>query len=419
MDYKRRQFIKSAAGLPLLFSSVPGIQSFAAKRCPKRFIAIFTPSGQYAPYWFPNYELNLQKKIGEVDVYPLKNFTPEISPVLGPWMNPYKDKMNLVRGLDIISLEVRDHWPAKMTSGHGVQAVRNETLDQVIAYSGKVYDFVPGMNSLELKVPGKTGFDIPGATISCRRIGDSVSPVFPVTDPEESLSRLFRKSVLNTEVLNKLLFSIRERIDHSGFSLMEKQRLELYMSLLHDANQKVDAVENIPDLGLSTATRSEYTLSFNKVIEQAIKLDLCRVFAFSLGEAAESTVFKEISGHGAHMNFHEMTHSGMGHIYEGVLKDIWIWQSKMVADLLARLDTVEDPETGATYLDNTLIYWGSSTSTKRDIVGNDNNHRSFDMCCALFGTAGGVLKSGQFIDYMSAEPRRSGRRVFELPKGGR
>jgi hypothetical protein len=66
----------------------------------------------------------------------------------------------------------------------------------------------------------------------------------------------------------------------------------------------------------------------------------------------------------------------------------------LFAKLLEKLDIEESD--GATVLDNSLIYWGNELGF---------NHIAYSVPCLLAGSAGGAIRTGQYIDYIDWEGR--------------
>lgn len=92
-------------------------------------------------------------------------------------------------------------------------------------------------------------------------------------------------------------------------------------------------------------------------------------------------------------NHHNLTHDTD---LEPLVK-INQWYCALAAGFLAQLDVVEDPETGATYLDNSLVFWGNESGVNDLKAGNP--HYSNDMQVMLIGNVCGQIKTNRFINY--------------------
>ncbi|TWW12142.1 hypothetical protein E3A20_03560 [Planctomyces bekefii] len=78
---------------------------------------------------------------------------------------------------------------------------------------------------------------------------------------------------------------------------------------------------------------------------------------------------------------------------------------QQVARLLENLDVVEDPETGRTYLDNSIVLWGSELGVWGDPFP-ENRHSSMDMPLLLAGDGGGAITPGNLLDFRSMGTRK-------------
>ena len=68
---------------------------------------------------------------------------------------------------------------------------------------------------------------------------------------------------------------------------------------------------------------------------------------------------------------------------------------------------IEDPTTGATYLDNSIVYWGNE-----DGCNNGDAHHQMGMPVLLAGSAGGYFKTGRYIDYRTIDGNDQGTPVL-------
>ena len=83
------------------------------------------------------------------------------------------------------------------------------------------------------------------------------------------------------------------------------------------------------------------------------------------------------------------------------------WYAKQVAYFLQKLDAlIEDPTTGRTYLDNSIVYWGNE-----DGCNDYDAHVQSCMPVALWGSAGGQLPTGRYLDYRQIEADGSGQKI--------
>jgi hypothetical protein len=184
---QRRMFLKGAGGavlaLPFLESLVPRRAAGQTATPPKRFIALKTFSTQLVKEWYPRFTGNgyqlkdskysgsskadgttlLTQKLVSGKNYtwgPLTDFQTStgISGILGPALNPFLSKLTLIRGLDFLPT-VNHNYGGMLGNFSSCTAATPcdadsitdvPTIDQVMAYSPKVYPTTPGLRYLHI-----------------------------------------------------------------------------------------------------------------------------------------------------------------------------------------------------------------------------------------------------------------------------
>jgi hypothetical protein len=184
--HPRRAFLKGAGGaalaMPFLESLLPRTASAQALTPPKRFIVLKTFSTQLVQEWYPRFTGNgyqlkdskysgskadgttlLTQKLVSGKNYtwaPLTDFqtTSGISGILGPALNPFLPKLTLIRGLDFLPA-VNHNYGGLLGNFSSCTAATPcdadsltdvPTIDQVMAYSPKVYASTPGLRYLHI-----------------------------------------------------------------------------------------------------------------------------------------------------------------------------------------------------------------------------------------------------------------------------
>lgn len=415
----RRRFLRGAGGLslalPIMHSlSRRSLADPAAVDAPKRFIAIFTANGQCAPHWYPTLPGPGTTIAPNIVATPLSQIAGNLSTVLGPEFNTVRSKINLLRGLDIVPIHTRDHWPGKMLAAYGDQLNPHVTIDQIMARSVNVYQSEPRLRSLNLKAPGYAGCGtfLSHATISCDQTGGVVSPVLPIEDPAAAFDIMFSRSSRSVRIVDQLNAQYTALRKNRRLSNEDRQRLDAHLAFLADLERRVKtppvaACDMASDKPQSTVVIEDFPTKIPNhvdLIVSAIKCGITRVAALTMTEAAESRTYNflpGVSGEGFHSKSHEVTDDAYRQ-----LAIINHWHAAQVADLLTKLDVVEDPVTGKTYLDNSIVYWGSELGVKPGFANADDGHMNNDMPVLLAGGAGGFFKTGQFIDYRKMGQRQ-------------
>lgn len=448
----RRMFLRTAGGaalgLPFLPSLLPSSVKASGATTPRRFIAVMGQSGQMvADFWPsatpPGYQLRdaayggaradgttaLPTKIPGTQHFwaPLQDFAGQpLSPVLGADFEPFYSKMLLLRGLDY--LQGTSHGTGMMLGNYancasggafesrGLGAM--PTIDQVLAYSDAFYASTPRARSLVLATgsPGSLSdgdYGISGGPIENvpayleplhiweDLFGDFMEPGMPMEHP-------------NRRLVNAVYDDYAKLKQNGRMSADDKLALDRHMSF-------IDGIENELAAGLSAAcTKPEQppffdmgypwqevssVADFQKVVDllvdmavAAIRCDMTRVVTFQaqmgITDAAGALAASYHSSDDVAGDWHDFAHDAVddandhGHINS---LNRWVGQA-IFRRFLEQLDVEE--AAGETFLDNSLVYWGSELSMDHYVLG---------MPTVLAGGAGGCLNTGHYVDYTNLE----------------
>jgi hypothetical protein len=176
------------------------------------------------------------------------------------------------------------------------------------------------------------------------------------------------------------------------------------------ARPSLRPIKDLEERSAADILRNHMTL-----IVSAIKTDLCRVYGFQLAHTQEQRSFAWLTGVAA-TNHHNLTHD----LNVPPLVKINQWYAGLVAEFLEQLDVVEDPATGDTYLDNSLVFWGNESGCYNIKTGNP--HYNNDMQVMLLGGKG-ILQTDRFINYQKPQQKvimwEDGRQDLNGPDIGR
>jgi hypothetical protein len=156
-----------------------------------------------------------------------------------------------------------------------------------------------------------------------------------------------------------------------------------------------------------------------ELLATAIKCDLTRVATLEFGRQSHSNTMPYLpdgplrNPDGSTTVFHEGV-SHWGHSKQGQKRREYSrinrYITKRIARLMTLLDEVEDPETGRTYLDNTIIYWGSEFGT------STTGHHGYAM--PVFVAGGSFFfDTGRYVDFQQANGDTEMWRDIEIEKG--
>lgn len=409
IDLSRRRFLVGAGGAALALPFLPSMAAHPraqSSRFPRRFIAIFSANGQHDANWYPAEPVNFVQTAPGIRECALTEIPGQLSPILGPRFDRFRKKMVLIKGLDASVLNENTHIATKMMSGYGEGNPLRVTIDQVMARSKAIYASEPRFRSVNVVIDGQS--EMKYLPMSVARNGEIVSPVVPYTDPTVVFQKMFPTPInhdLKTSVIDSVSAEMKRLLASPRLSTDDRQRLDAHLSFLRDVEKQVTPDVTAPSARPTLTTiqdreeRSAVDIlkNYASLIVSSVKTDLCRVYSLQLAHTQEQRSFAWLTGVTG-TNHHNLTHD----VDIPPLLKINQWYAALVADFLEQLDVVEDPETGATYLDNSLVFWGNESGVYN--IASGNPHFSNDMQVLLMGGAG-LIKANRFINYQKPKQK--------------
>jgi Protein of unknown function (DUF1552) len=449
----RRLFLRGAGGamlaLPFLQSLLPKAAEAQAMAAPKRFIVFKTFSTQLIKQWYPTFTGNgyalkdskykdskadgstlLTQKLVAGSPYtwaPLGDLKTDkgISGILGAKLNPFLNKLTLIRGLDFLP-SVNHNFggllgnfasctKATPCDADSVGAV--PTIDQVLAYSPKFYASTPGQRSLHISqgVVDAMSYSDGG------KAGGAVEQLKTRTNPRDAFNDLFA-GVMDPGVtgpamadpdallVDKVVEQYRSLKASPRLSAEDKAKVEQHIGFLAEVEAKLSTTTKLScvkpadpgSLDNNSGTdpgdiQKKWDLFLDLVVA-AIACDRTRVITIgvhkALGPGPDPNDTKLIghyhsedaSGGTWHGLAHDFGNENSRRMLAGI--NNWIAQ-ELFAKLLTKLDVPENGD--KTLLDNSLVYWGNELGF---------NHIAYSVPCLLAGSAGGFIKPGRYLDYI-------------------
>jgi hypothetical protein len=454
--HPRRAFLKGAGGaalaIPFLESLVPREAAGQAVTPPRRFIVLKTFSTQLVQEWYPRLSGNgyalkdskysgskadgttlLTQKLVSGKNYtwaPLTDFQTAngISGILGPALNPFLSKMTLIRGLDFLPA-VNHNYGGLLGNFSSCTAATPcdadsltdvPTIDQVMAYSTKVYPSTPGLRYLHIS-QGVTD------SMSYSDLGMRGGPVQQLktrTNPLDAFNDVFGTApptgtmtpVMRDKLLVDRVFQDYTRLrQHPRLSAKDKQLVDQYVTLVSELQAKLTVTPMMSctrpatpgslanNTGLNVTDITTKWNLFLDVVAAAVMCDRTRIITIGVHKAlgpgpdANNTTptgfyhSEDASGGTWHGLAHDWSNANARRMLKGINQ--WV-ATEVFAKLLAKLNVVE--ANGTTYLDNSLVYWGNELGF---------NHIGYSVPCVLAGSAGGFIKPGRYIDYIDWDGR--------------
>jgi hypothetical protein len=413
----RRQFARIMAGA---CAALPLLESFDAygqtppSEGPKRLILLYNPNGTIPEAFWPGAEAT------ETD------FT--LGPILEP-LADYKDRMLLLRGLDLSVAEARglpggphqrgigglytgsELQTGTMADGDGSLAgwANGASIDQEVVHRLNPPTLLP---SLELGVRA-TAADVM-ARISYSGPG---SPVPPMNDPRDVFQRLNSgfvsdlqgpEQAVAREQRRMVMAAVQEQYGtlRPRVSVLDRQKLERHADFLNGIVRRLDygirpgpscnAPGEPPVLGVENAVdMPDITRLQLDMLALALACDLTRVASVQFSTAINAIGFPWLN---STAEGHNLSHRGPSDTdAKDQLTQRARWYASQIAYLAGQLAAITEGERNV--LDNTVMVWGNELS-----LGNSHSHSEIPFM--LLGSAGGTLKTGRYLQFGSVPHNR-------------
>jgi hypothetical protein len=452
IDKMRRRFFLQGAGgftlaLPVLSSLLRGNEARGADSgAPLRFIAIKSYSTQKIVDWYPTfsgngYELRdsgdkadgttmLHQQLGSTPYHwaPLGDFAaPGVSTILTEALNPFLDRMLLLRGLDF--LPTTNHNEGGMLGNFqasddpAAQALTPvPTIDQVLAYSPKVYPSTPIARSLHLAPGGANTCSFTDGGV----MGAAVEQVQGHQNPLSAWNQIFNApgavppdpsddfvANRNLKLVDRVYQDYTRLRNNPRLGAADRQTVDRHLTFLSELQDRLehggggvectwpDEPRSIDDpYGLDVMDMGDAYELMIDVLVAAIICDHTRIVTLDVRKALSDGRGNQMAGyyHGADnpSTWHGDAHAWGDAAAEYNIQRINHWIAhEIFLRLLERLDVAED--IGSTFLDNSIVMWGNELGF---------NHLNWSVPTLLAGGAGGRLDMGRYIDFIEWDTHR-------------
>ena len=459
----RRLFLGGSGALlalPFLESILPRLGSAQSASDPKRLVVVKSFSTQLIKRWYPSIEgsgyqlhddvyggskadgttlLTSSLGGGPYTQAPLSDMNrgAGISPILGPALNPFTDKLTLIRGLDYLPTMNHNFGGilgnySSCTNATPCDADSLDdipTIDQVLAYSSKFYPSTPALRALHISqgVEDSMSFSDhgqPGGRVE--QLKARTNPLDAWNDAFASLTGTPRGggmpapaqgsgSTTDKLLVDTVIDQYRELRGNPRLSGADKQKLEQHVTLLMEIQGRLsastspgavvscvkpmepEAMRN--NTGTDPSDIRDKWDAFLDLAVLALSCDRTRIVTLAVHKALgpgpdpdNSSLnghyhSEDASGGTWHGLAHDWDNSNSRRMLEGINR--WIAE-EFFAKLLTKMQAVEESG-GSTLLDNSLVYWGNELGF---------NHIAYSVPCLLAGSAGGYLKTGRYLDYI-------------------
>jgi hypothetical protein len=321
-------------------------------------------------------------------------------------------KMNVMRGLDVPfyyghARHILGNY-GDMSNNHGEPTPEQATADQVMAHSSSFYDSPPrrrlmnfssGALSVEPVNPAQ-GFDSalqPAEEVDGRTVFESVyvpevSDGMPMrTPPIDDIHESFRR-------LENGTFGAGARLGSA-----DRRRLSEYMDRLSDIRSSFTSAvaascsdASVPDDFGGTRNYANPQL-VNQIIMAGFLCDSSRIAVIRTSDAFSPEIDSFPGG------YHEVAHQASGSNagdeglllrLRGLLRDgNRNFFREGVLDLVRQMDGVSEGD--GTMLDQSLVWWSPESGS--------STHNGDSIPIVSFGSVGGALQTGQYLDLRNRE----------------
>ncbi len=376
----RRTFLRSsgvAIALPLLEAMVP-VSAYAAKRAaqsPKRLLLVGRPLGMYAPYFFP-------EQTGR-DYQPSRYLK---------LLQPHRDQFTVFSGMSHRYASGHFAEVALMT-GVRSEDVRANDIRNGISLDQEVASHMGGQTRFNSLVIGggnaawnRRGVRIPSqsrATQVFRQLFVSGTPA----EQEGELRRIRDGQSILDDVRGQI-HALNKKLSES-----DRQRLELYLSSVREAEQRLQQAEAwsttpkpqvefpAPTSDFGGAQLLERTRQWFDIVHLALQTDSTRVISLWLSSQERP----EITG--VTLAHHDASHHGQEPSKLEQLSRIEEAELQLFGEFLEKMKQASEGE--QTLLDRTVIFYTSN-------LGNSSSHDNANLPILV---AGGGFKHQGHVAY--------------------
>lgn len=393
----------AAVALPFLGSMLAPLRSHAGPTIPKRLVVFFTPNGTIGDAWRPT---------GTTTDFAL-------SEILAP-LERHKARLNVLQGIDMVSA-IENSGGSNghdVGTGHALTPFPLQEGPSGVGEFGHLWDGSAGGTSFDQHVSNTLDADaafqslvfgvkcdirqaIP-SRISWRR---PFEPVRPMQEPALAYDRIFGSGIEESESIARYRAQKLKVVDsvladyhrlHRELGAEDQSRLDSHITSLREVERAIEGLEqrgdcSAPDRVDSRDYRTVGRASLDMMVS-ALACDLTRVGVMQWTSGQGYTVADWLgieTGH--HALSHDPPSNGTS---RQALIDINHFFAGQMAELIDRMEAV-DVGDGTSLMDHTVILWCNE-------LGRGDTHTKTDIPYVLAGSAGGALKTGQYLTYDGA-----------------
>ena len=380
-------------GVNLMLPFLPSVMkhAYAATGTPPlRYLQFISSFGIYGNSFYPS-DTGLTAQTDGIMARPLSAITGDISSIVGPAFNPYKNKISLVRGLSVMAASnLHNGCVPTCSSGTPEDNEANGrpefsySIDDILAQSSKVYpdptgkqrsvNFVPSPGSyrnFSWTVVNGSKQHLPSTSATSALLA-KFTQLTGTQAVDQTLSR-------KNSVLNGVFNDYKSLSTSSKISAGDKIRLEAYISLIDEvqrglASTSVAAACSKPLQETESSAAAMHRNQAN-ILVAAMACQLTRVASYVLSVPYDP--------------MHDYSHNGGEEPnHSAALRT----QGEYIAYVMSLMDNVI--EDNGSLLNNSIIYWGNEYGEN-----NGDPHQTSNLQVMVAGGGAGLFQMGQYINY--------------------
>ncbi len=416
----RRSFLMGTGGAVLAIPTLSSLLPISAARARvgdgvrRNFVSWRITNGMFGHDWFPSDEATSGLSLVEPNVreMALSDIDGPISTLLDAKFDPFRDRMNLLRHID--RLDTADHNRRTGLFGWGnVEGIDVAALPPSI-------DNLIAENAFDIpSIPLNIGVRWSSMAVSCSVTTTATGELIeqPGLHPGQAFESLFadfdaddvsatRRREQKRLLVDRALEHYQAVRSHRRLSAADKDLLDEHVEHMYTLENQLSlsaadcappsdpsSLANAPE---DVNTRAQAAVD---IAVAALRCEITQVVNIYL----DPDVLFNDALHGIAGGHHGASHNGDPASLQSI-RNAHAWHMGYLTDFLSKLDVGEDPISGGTMLDNSLILVNNEIGNQNgrtgvDIGDVDVNHLALDNQVLLIGSCGGRLRTGSYLDY--------------------
>ncbi|MCR9166092.1 MAG: DUF1552 domain-containing protein [Nannocystaceae bacterium] len=415
----RRNFLMGASGAVLAIPALHSLLPSAARAnigdgVRRNFISWRITNGMFGHDWFPTDAAASGLSVVEPNVreMPLSDIAGPISTLLDTRFDDFRDRMNLLRHID--RLDTADHNRRTGLFGWGnVDGIDVASLPPSI--DNLIAEHAFDIPSIPLNLGVRWSSTAASCSVTTTSAGEVVEQ--PGLHPAQAFQALFaefdiddvaaaRRREQKRLLVDRALEHYTSVRNHPRLSAADRDTLDEHVEHMYTLEHQLslaaadcsppddpEGIANSPE-GVDARAQAAVDIAI-----AALRCEMTQVVNIYL----DPDVLFTDELHGVAGGHHGASHNGDPASVQSI-QNAHRWHMHYLTDFLTKLDAGQDIVNGGTILDNSLVLVNNEIGNQNGQSGTqpgdvDLNHGALDNQVLLIGSAGGRLRTGNYLDY--------------------